>query len=140
MITDPSVNFAWFPLENPGIVSIPLAFFLGWLGSVTSKNEVDAVSYTHLDVYKRQVLHRRVGVLRPAERLGHHRRLPLGRVLPGHRRRRRAARPGWLPPVSYTHLDVYKRQKEYLENSRDLVFKNTFKDIETILTLSLIHI
>jgi len=32
-----SVNFAWFPLSNPGIVSIPLAFFLGWLGSVTSR-------------------------------------------------------------------------------------------------------
>ena len=31
-----AVNFAWFPLSNPGIVSIPLGFFLGWLGSVTS--------------------------------------------------------------------------------------------------------
>ncbi|TFD04988.1 MULTISPECIES: cation acetate symporter [unclassified Cryobacterium] len=30
------VNFAIFPLSNPGIVSIPLGFFLGWLGSVTS--------------------------------------------------------------------------------------------------------
>jgi cation/acetate symporter len=29
------VNFAIFPLKNPGIVSIPLGFFLGWLGSVT---------------------------------------------------------------------------------------------------------
>jgi cation/acetate symporter len=28
------VDFAIFPLSNPGIVSIPLAFFLGWLGSV----------------------------------------------------------------------------------------------------------
>ncbi|MFB9378496.1 cation acetate symporter [Kineococcus gynurae] len=37
MITDPSVDFSWFPLENPGLVSIPLAFLLGWLGSVTSK-------------------------------------------------------------------------------------------------------
>ena len=27
----------WFPLDNPGLISIPLAFFLGWLGSVTSK-------------------------------------------------------------------------------------------------------
>jgi len=32
-----AVNFAWFPLENPGIVSIPLGFLLGWLGSITSK-------------------------------------------------------------------------------------------------------
>ena len=38
MITDPSVDFHWFPLDNPGIVSIPLAFFLGWLGTVTSKD------------------------------------------------------------------------------------------------------
>ncbi|MBG6212768.1 cation/acetate symporter [Cryobacterium sp. CAN_C3] len=30
------VNFAIFPLSNPGIISIPLGFFLGWLGSVTS--------------------------------------------------------------------------------------------------------
>ncbi len=36
MITDPAVDFAFFPLANPGIVSIPLAFFLGWLGTVTS--------------------------------------------------------------------------------------------------------
>ncbi|WP_211290969.1 solute symporter family protein [Kineococcus xinjiangensis] len=37
MITDTNVDFSWFPLENPGIISIPLGFFLGWLGSVTSK-------------------------------------------------------------------------------------------------------
>ena len=30
------VDFAIFPLSNPGIISIPLGFFLGWLGSVTS--------------------------------------------------------------------------------------------------------
>ncbi|QIK62538.1 cation acetate symporter [Leucobacter viscericola] len=29
------VDFAIFPLKNPGIISIPLGFFLGWLGSVT---------------------------------------------------------------------------------------------------------
>src|SRR5690606_31612920 len=27
------VDFHWFPLDNPGLISIPLAFFLGWLGS-----------------------------------------------------------------------------------------------------------
>ena len=26
------VDFHWFPLQNPGIVSIPLGFFFGWLG------------------------------------------------------------------------------------------------------------
>ncbi|HMR50604.1 MAG TPA: cation acetate symporter [Arachnia sp.] len=29
-----SINFAWFPLDNPAIVSIPIGFFLGYLGSV----------------------------------------------------------------------------------------------------------
>ncbi|WP_432486638.1 solute symporter family protein [Kineococcus sp. SYSU DK018] len=37
MIRDTGVDFAWFPLENPGLVTIPLAFFLGWLGSVTGR-------------------------------------------------------------------------------------------------------
>ena len=41
MIRDTSVDFAWFPLENPGLVSIPLAFFLGWLGTVTGRPEPD---------------------------------------------------------------------------------------------------
>jgi cation/acetate symporter len=35
------VDFAWFPLSNPGIISIPLGFFLGWLGSVTSRKRED---------------------------------------------------------------------------------------------------
>ena len=33
------VDFAIFPLQNPGIVSIPLGFVLGWLGSVTSSRK-----------------------------------------------------------------------------------------------------
>jgi len=36
-----SVNLAIYPLNNPGIVSIPIGFFLGWLGSVTSKRVED---------------------------------------------------------------------------------------------------
>jgi cation/acetate symporter len=31
-----SVDFAWFPLANPGIVSIPLAFILGIIGTLTA--------------------------------------------------------------------------------------------------------
>ncbi|MBT8223977.1 MAG: cation acetate symporter [Dactylosporangium sp.] len=50
MITDPGVNFAVFPLENPGIVSIPLAFFLGWLGSVTTREQVDPARFARLQV------------------------------------------------------------------------------------------
>jgi len=31
------VDFHWFPLNNPGIISIPLGFLLGWLGTITSR-------------------------------------------------------------------------------------------------------
>ncbi|GAA2363802.1 cation acetate symporter [Saccharopolyspora halophila] len=34
----PGVDFHWFPLQNPGLVSIPLAFFLGWMGTMLSKD------------------------------------------------------------------------------------------------------
>ncbi len=34
----PSADFAWFPLANPGIVSIPLAFILGILGTLSSSD------------------------------------------------------------------------------------------------------
>ncbi|MQA07919.1 MAG: sodium/solute symporter [Pseudonocardiaceae bacterium] len=40
MIT--TADFHWFPLENPGIVSIPAAFILGWLGTVLSGERNDA--------------------------------------------------------------------------------------------------
>ena len=64
------------------------------------------VSYTHLDVYKRQCVFRQakrwmiptVCVLRP------------GSFTSSRRRRWRACSPTTLRPVSYTHLDVYKRQ------------------------------
>jgi cation/acetate symporter len=36
------VDFHWFPLDNPGIVSIPVAFLLGYLGSILSKERNDA--------------------------------------------------------------------------------------------------
>ncbi|ACU96259.1 solute symporter family protein [Saccharomonospora viridis] len=39
MIT--SVDFHWFPLQNPGLVSIPVSFFLGWLGTVLSKEHLE---------------------------------------------------------------------------------------------------
>ena len=41
MITSTSIDFAIFPLSNPGIVSIPLAFLLGFVGTITSKPESD---------------------------------------------------------------------------------------------------
>ena len=42
-------DFHWFPLENPGLVSIPLGFFCGWLGTVLSK-EHDAAKYAEMEV------------------------------------------------------------------------------------------
>ncbi len=36
-----AVNFAWFPLTNPALVSVPLAFLAGWLGTVTSPKGAD---------------------------------------------------------------------------------------------------
>lgn len=33
----PSVDFAWFPLTSPGIVSIPLAFLAGYIGTLVGK-------------------------------------------------------------------------------------------------------
>ncbi|MFE6040035.1 cation acetate symporter [Streptomyces sp. NPDC056452] len=46
----PDVDFAWFPLENPGLVSIPLGFLLGWVGSLLSKEKPDAGKYAELEV------------------------------------------------------------------------------------------
>ncbi|MFE0096447.1 cation acetate symporter [Streptomyces sp. NPDC059015] len=46
----PSVDFAWFPLENPGLVSIPLGFLLGWIGSLLSGEEPDRGKYAELEV------------------------------------------------------------------------------------------
>lgn len=33
----PGIDIAIFPLNNPGIVSIPLGFLLGWIGTITAK-------------------------------------------------------------------------------------------------------
>ncbi|HEX8343239.1 MAG TPA: cation acetate symporter, partial [Actinoplanes sp.] len=41
MVKNTGVDFSLFPLDNPGLVSIPLAFLLGYIGTVTSKPEAD---------------------------------------------------------------------------------------------------
>lgn len=46
----PDVDFHWFPLENPGLISIPLGFLLGWLGTVVSKEQPDKEKYAELEV------------------------------------------------------------------------------------------
>ena len=74
---------------------------------------IDPVSYTHLDVYKRQghvlateLLHPRQGLI---VEIG---RGPSGPLL------------GQVPAVSYTHLDVYKRQApKSVEGARQHVFR-----------------
>lgn len=48
MIT--GADFSWFPLANPGIISIPLGFFFGWLGTVTSRDSDAEARYVELDV------------------------------------------------------------------------------------------
>ena len=45
-----SIDISWFPLENPGIVSIPLGFLLGFLGTITSKEPAAEERYTELEV------------------------------------------------------------------------------------------
>jgi len=44
------VDFHWFPLQNPGIISIPLGFFFGWLGTVTSREPAAEERFAELEV------------------------------------------------------------------------------------------
>lgn len=46
----PGADFAVFPLENPGLVAIPLGFLAGWLGTVTSREEADAAKHAETEV------------------------------------------------------------------------------------------
>jgi cation/acetate symporter len=46
----PGVDFQYFPLQNPGIVSIPLGFLAGWLGTVTSAQPPDEAKYAETEV------------------------------------------------------------------------------------------
>ena len=50
LITNPHVNFAFFPLNNPAIVAIPLAFFLGWLGTMTDRKTADPARFARMQV------------------------------------------------------------------------------------------
>lgn len=46
----PEGSLDLYPLTNPGLVSIPLAFFLGWLGSVTSKVAEDPAKQAEMEI------------------------------------------------------------------------------------------
>jgi Na+(H+)/acetate symporter ActP len=50
MIKDVGIDFSWFPLENPGIVAIPIAFLLGWLGSISGSERPDSRRFARMEV------------------------------------------------------------------------------------------
>ena len=64
--------------------------------SAIVRDRPDSVSYTHLDVYKRQAYNKKESKLAEEEK----REPELMPPISSHT----------LRPVSYTHLDVYKRQ------------------------------
>ncbi|MEU1752047.1 cation acetate symporter [Micromonospora matsumotoense] len=45
----PAHDWQWFPLSNPGLLSIPFGFLCGWIGTVISK-EHDEDKYAELEV------------------------------------------------------------------------------------------
>jgi cation/acetate symporter len=46
----PGVDFAYFPLKNPGLISVPLAFLLGYLGTVLSRDRGDPARQAQMEV------------------------------------------------------------------------------------------
>jgi cation/acetate symporter len=50
MISNPAIDFHWFPLDNPGIVTIPLAFVLGVVGTFLSKERSHPEKYAEMEV------------------------------------------------------------------------------------------
>ncbi|MFJ1709422.1 cation acetate symporter [Kitasatospora sp. NPDC088346] len=46
----PHSDFHWFPLENPGLVSIPIGFLAGAIATLLSKEKADPAKYAELEV------------------------------------------------------------------------------------------
>ena len=46
----PNSDFTWFPLSNPGIVAIPLAFVLGIVGTLLSKDSESRAKQAEMEV------------------------------------------------------------------------------------------
>ncbi|QKW22169.1 cation acetate symporter [Kitasatospora sp. NA04385] len=46
----PHSDFSWFPLENPGLVSIPVGFLAGVIGTYLSREKADPAKYAELEV------------------------------------------------------------------------------------------
>ena len=62
----PDHDWQWFPLSNPGIISIPFGFLCGWIGTLLSK-EHDEEKYAELEV---RAAHRRGRALTDVTRNG----------------------------------------------------------------------
>jgi len=45
-----SVDFSWFPLSNPGLVSIPFSFLCGFVGTLIGKDKADPREYAEMEV------------------------------------------------------------------------------------------
>ncbi|GEP33431.1 cation acetate symporter [Nocardioides szechwanensis] len=45
-----SIDISWFPLENPGLVSIPLGFLFGFLGTISRREPESEEKFTELEV------------------------------------------------------------------------------------------
>jgi cation/acetate symporter len=43
-------DWSYFPLSNPGIISIPFGFLMGWLGTITSREPEAEYRYSELEV------------------------------------------------------------------------------------------
>ena len=50
MLKTEDIDFAFFPLSNPGIVSIPLAFLLGWIVTLLDKSTEDPAKQSEMEV------------------------------------------------------------------------------------------
>ena len=46
----PESDWSWFPLKNPGIISIPAGFLFGWIGTITSREPEAEAAYPELEV------------------------------------------------------------------------------------------
>ncbi|MGI8458733.1 MAG: cation acetate symporter, partial [Propionibacteriaceae bacterium] len=46
----PNSDWAWFPLNNPGLVSIPIGFLCGVLGTLLSSDPGSVERYDELNV------------------------------------------------------------------------------------------
>ena len=50
MIKNTDIDFHLIPLENPGLISIPLGFLLGILGTYLSKEKANKARFAEMEV------------------------------------------------------------------------------------------